>query len=31
MSIRTMKFLTLLLAGSTGTAFATGSDFKEGE
>ena len=31
MSMRTMKFLTLLLAGSTGTAFAAGPDFKEGE
>ena len=31
MSIRTMKFLTLLLAGGTGTAFAAAPDFKEGE
>jgi len=31
MSIRTMKFLTILLVGSTGTAFAAGPDFKEGE
>ena len=31
MLIRTMRFLTLLLAGSTGTAFAAGPDFKEGE
>jgi hypothetical protein len=31
MSMRTMKFLTLLLAGCTGTAFAAGPDFKEGE
>ena len=31
MSMRTMKFLTLLLAGGTGTAFAAGPDFKEGE
>ncbi|HWR88477.1 MAG TPA: DUF3617 family protein [Acidiferrobacterales bacterium] len=30
MSMRTMKILTLLLAGSTGTAFAAGPDFKEG-
>ena len=31
MSIRTMKFLITLLAGSTGTALAAGPDFKEGE
>jgi hypothetical protein len=31
MSIRTINFLTLLLAGSTGTALAAGPDFKEGE
>ena len=31
MSMRTMKFLTMLLAGSTGTSFAAGPDFKEGE
>ena len=31
MSMRTMKILTLLLAGSTGTAFAAGPDFNEGE
>jgi len=31
MSTRTMRFLTMLLAGSTGTAFAAGPDFKEGE
>jgi len=31
MSTRTMKILVLLLAGSTGMAFAEGPDFKEGE
>ena len=30
MSMRTMKILTLLLAGSPGTVFAAGPDFKEG-
>lgn len=31
MSMRTMKFLVMLLAGSIGTAFAAGPDFKEGK
>ncbi len=31
MPIRTMKFLSLLLAGCAGAAFAAGPDFKEGE
>ncbi|MEK7758067.1 MAG: DUF3617 family protein [Pseudomonadota bacterium] len=31
MSIRTMKFLTILLAAGTGTAYAAGPNFKEGE
>jgi hypothetical protein len=31
MLIRTLKFLTLLLAGGTGTTFAAGPDFKEGD
>ena len=31
MSIRTMKFLTILLAAGTGVAYAAGPDFKEGE
>ena len=31
MSIRSLKYLTLLLASSTGTVFAAGPDFKEGE
>jgi hypothetical protein len=30
MSMRTMKILTLLLAGSPGMAFAAGPDFQEG-
>ena len=31
MSMRIKQFLSLLLAGSAGTAFAAGPDFKEGE
>jgi len=31
MSTRTILFLTLWLAGSTGSAYAAGPDFKEGE
>jgi hypothetical protein len=31
MSIRTLKFLTLLCAVSSGTAYAAGPNFKEGE
>jgi hypothetical protein len=31
MSVRTVKFLTLLLAGGSGAVFAAGPDFKEGE
>ena len=31
MTLRTMRFLTILLAGVTGTAFAAGPDFEEGE
>ncbi len=31
MSIRTMKFLTILLAGSSGAAYAAAPDFKAGE
>jgi len=31
MSIRTVKLMAMLLAGSTGAAFAAGPDFKEGE
>ncbi|HJX19214.1 MAG TPA: DUF3617 family protein [Acidiferrobacterales bacterium] len=31
MSIRTMKYLIILFAGSTGTVLAAGPDFKEGE